>query len=66
MVTLYQFGDGISNQLWPTSGALMAGLAMVKIDFKAWFKYVWKLQVALHIAAFILVYIAHLTNYGPF
>ncbi|SCZ78581.1 YfcC family protein [Acidaminobacter hydrogenoformans] len=66
MVTLYQFGDGISNQLWPTSGALMAGLAMVKIDFKAWFKYVWKLQIVLHIAAFILVYIAHLTNYGPF
>ena len=66
MVILYQFGDGFTNQVWFSSGALMAGLAMVGIGYKAWLKYVLKLAVVLHIAAFALVYIAHLIKLGPF
>ena len=26
-VLAYQYGDGLSNQLWPSSGVLMAGLS---------------------------------------
>jgi uncharacterized ion transporter superfamily protein YfcC len=66
MVILYQFGDGLTNQVWFSSGALMAGLAMVGIGYRAWMKYVLKLAIVLHIAAFALVYVAHLINLGPF
>jgi len=66
MVVLYQFGDGITNQVWPSSGALMAGLAMVAISYKAWIKYVGKLAIILHIVAFGLIYIAHTIGLGPF
>ena len=32
-VLAFQYGDGLSNSLWPTSGVLMAGLCMAGIPF---------------------------------
>ncbi|MBQ6088576.1 MAG: YfcC family protein [Firmicutes bacterium] len=57
-VLAYQFGDGLSNSLWPTSGILMAGLTMAGISYGKWFKWVWKLMVILHIVVIILCMIA--------
>jgi uncharacterized ion transporter superfamily protein YfcC len=66
MVILYQFGDGLTNQVYFSSGALMVGLAMVGIGYKAWMKYVLKLAIILHVIAFALVYVAQRINLGPF
>src|SRR5699024_2655292 len=32
MVVIYQFGDGFTNYLWPTSGGLMAALGMADVN----------------------------------
>lgn len=65
-VLAYQYGDGFSNQIIPTSAALMGVLGMGKIPYERWFKYNWKLMVYWTLAGTVLVFIAALLNYGPF
>lgn len=66
MVVLYQFGDGFTNYLWPTSGGLMAALGMANVDYAAWVKFSLKLFMLLHFVAFILILVAHYIGLGPF
>ena len=66
MVLVYQFGDGFTNYLWPTSGGLMAALGMSNVSYAAWVKFSVKLFLLLHFAAFILILIAHNMGLGPF
>ncbi|WP_391118963.1 YfcC family protein [Psychrobacillus sp. L3] len=66
MVVLYQFGDGFTNYLWPTSGGLMAALGMSNVDYATWVKFSMKLFMLLHFAAFILIIVAHYIGLGPF
>lgn len=66
MVLVYQFGDGFTNYLWPTSGGLMAALGMSNVSYAAWVKFSVKLFLLLHFAAFILILIAHNIGLGPF
>ena len=47
MVLAFQFGDGFTNMLTPTSGVLMAALAMARIPYAQWVKWVWKGTLAL-------------------
>ena len=42
-VTAFQLGDGLSNVIFPTSGTLMACLAIAGVDFKKWVKWVFLL-----------------------
>lgn len=66
-VTLaFQFGDGLINQLLPTSGTTMAILALADIPFPKWFKFVWKMILVNLIAAGILIGIAAAIDLGPF
>lgn len=62
-VLAYQYGDGLSNSLWPTSGILMAGLSMAGIPFDKWFKWVWKLMLYLYVAVTILVMVSVVIGY---
>lgn len=39
-VTAFQYGDGFSNIIIPTSGSLMACLGLAKISYNKWFKFV--------------------------
>lgn len=62
----YQLGDGISNIFTPTSGFFMAGLALGRISWTKWAKWILPLigmQYALG-AAFVVI--AHLIGLGPF
>ena len=43
MVVVFQLGDGFTNYLFPTSGALVAGLSMCDVSWESWFKFAWKL-----------------------
>ena len=47
MVLAFQFGDGFTNMLTPTSGVLMAALAMARIPYTRWLKWVWKSVLVL-------------------
>jgi uncharacterized ion transporter superfamily protein YfcC len=65
-VLAYQFGDGITNSIIPTSGVLLANLSIAKIKYEEWFKFIWPLMVIWTIFGCIFMVIATLTNYGPF
>lgn len=57
-VLAYQFGDGITNLIIPTSGLTMGILAIAKIPYNIWIKWIWKLIVTLYIVAMIFLAIA--------
>lgn len=55
MVTAFQFGDGFTNMITPTSGVLIAALAMAKVQYTKWVKFIWKWVLALLALGFILL-----------
>lgn len=65
-VLAYQFGDGITNSLVPTSGVLLANLSLAKIKYEEWFKFVTPLMIMWTIMGCIFMIIAVAINYGPF
>lgn len=46
-VLAYQFGDGFSNMLVPTSALVMGALALGKIPYTAWFRFTMPLLLKL-------------------
>ena len=55
MVMAFQFGDGFTNMVTPTSGVLMAALGMAKVPYEKWVKWIWKYVLALILAGFVLL-----------
>lgn len=62
----FQLGDGISNILTPTSGYFMAALAMAKIPWTKWAKWILPLIGIQYLVGAIFVMAAHLMGLGPF
>ena len=54
-VLAFQFGDGFTNMLTPTSGVLVAALAMAKVPYTKWVKFAWKYVLVLILVGFILL-----------
>jgi uncharacterized ion transporter superfamily protein YfcC len=54
-VMAFQFGDGFTNMITPTSPVLMAVLGVSKIPYTKWFKWVFPLIIILIITGFILL-----------
>ncbi|MFR7989423.1 MAG: YfcC family protein [Anaerovoracaceae bacterium] len=65
-VLAFQLGDGISNVFSPTSGYFMAALALAKIPFEKWVKWILPLIGLQYLLGAVLVLIAQFTSYGPF
>lgn len=65
-VLAFQFGDGISNMIIPTSGVLLAGLAIAGIPFTKWVKWIYPYVIMQVILAATFLTIAHFIQYGPF
>lgn len=42
-VMAYQFGDGFTNMITPTSAVLMGALGIARIPYEIWVKWFWKL-----------------------
>ena len=55
MVLAFQFGDGFTNMVTPTSGVLVAALAMARIPYAKWVKWVWKGVVVLLVLGLLLL-----------
>ena len=60
------YGDAFSNQIIPTSGALMAVIAMANIPYDKWLKFNWKLVAWWSVAGIVLIGIADTIKLGPF
>jgi uncharacterized ion transporter superfamily protein YfcC len=54
-VLAYQFGDGLSNLIIPTSYVTMGILAVAKIPYEKWFRWILPLMVILFITAMLLL-----------
>jgi uncharacterized ion transporter superfamily protein YfcC len=50
-VLTFQLGDGLTNIIIPTSAALMGTLAVARLDFLVWLRFIWKLQLLLVLLA---------------
>ncbi len=62
-VLAYQFGDGFTNMIVPTSALVMGALALGKVPYSAWFRFVGPLLLKIFaIAAGFLVLSMHI---GP-
>ncbi|MED4205817.1 YfcC family protein [Neobacillus mesonae] len=65
-VLAFQLGDGISNSIFPTSGVLIAGLAIAGIPYTKWVKWVFPFLLIEISIAIIFLLIAQAIHYGPF
>ncbi len=54
-VLAFQFGDGFTNMLTPTSGVLIGVLGMARIPYGTWLRWVWKFIVVLIVVGFLLM-----------
>jgi len=59
-VLAFQYGDGISNILAPTAGVLIASLAIAKIPWTKWVRWVLPLIFIQYILGAIFITVAHL------
>lgn len=62
-VLAFQYGDSISNVLFPTSAILMGALAVAKISYVQWLKFAWKLILLWVIICAIAMSIALVVGY---
>ena len=62
----YQLGDGISNIFTPTSGFFMAGLALGRIPWTKWAKWILPLIAIQYAIGAAFVVLAHVIGLGPF
>ncbi|MBB2507123.1 hypothetical protein G5S33_00514 [Staphylococcus cohnii subsp. cohnii] len=62
-VLAFQYGDSISNVLFPTSAILMGALAVGKISYTQWLKFAWKLILVWVIICCIGMSIALIIGY---
>ncbi|MCG3089903.1 YfcC family protein [Sporosarcina cyprini] len=63
-VLAFQFGDGISNIFTPTSGYFMAGLALARIPWSKWVKWIFPLIIIHYILGAIFVTVAHVIGFS--
>jgi uncharacterized ion transporter superfamily protein YfcC len=65
-VLAYQFGDGFTNMIIPTSALVMGALALGKVPYAAWFRFVGPLLLKMFaLAAVFLVVSMHIgTSFG--
>ncbi len=57
-VLAFQYGDGITNSIIPTSASLMAYLAVAGIPYERWVKFVWKLILGWMLIALVAIIVA--------
>ncbi len=58
MVMIFSAAIGVVNLFTPTSGAIMGGLALAKVEWTTWLKFALKLIVALSVVCAIILTIA--------
>ena len=54
-VLAFQFGDGFTNMITPTSGVLIGVLGVARIPYSTWFRFIWKFLLVLILLGFLLL-----------
>lgn len=62
-VLCFQYGDGLSNAIIPTSGVVMGMVGMTKIPWPTWLKFMAKLFLAWCIIVIVGILVAVATGY---
>ena len=58
MVMIYSSAIGVVNLFTPTSGAIMGGLALARIEWTTWLKFAMKLIVVLAVVSIVICTVA--------
>ncbi|RQW28552.1 YfcC family protein [Rhodobacteraceae bacterium CH30] len=66
LVLATQFGDGLTNLVFPTSGFFVATLAIGKVAYHHWLRFYAPLFLALLLYAVTVLCLAHALRFGPF
>jgi uncharacterized ion transporter superfamily protein YfcC len=64
-VLIFQYGDGFNSLILPTSGVTMGVLAIARIPYEKWLKWVIPLQILLYGVGMIFIAIAVAIHWGP-
>lgn len=59
-ILAFQYGDGFSNLLWPTVGSLWGYLALIKLDYSEWLRFIAPLMLIWYAIAAIAVFVAQM------
>ena len=54
-VMAFQFGDGFTNMITPTSGVLIATLGVARIPWEKWVRFIWKFILVLIVVGGLLL-----------
>lgn len=65
-VLAFILGDGFMDSIIPTSGVLMAQLALAKISYERWVRFLAPLMGIFFVFGIVLLIFAHNIGYGPF
>jgi uncharacterized ion transporter superfamily protein YfcC len=58
VVTAYQSANGLVNLVTPTSAVVMGGLAIAKVGYGTWLKFVWPVLILLAILTIVVLTVA--------
>lgn len=64
-VQAFVLGDGFTNMIYPTNVVLLIVLGMTGVSWGKWFRWTWKLQLALLVLSVGAMAVAVWTGYGP-
>ncbi len=65
-VLAFQVGDGVSNLINPTLGGLVAMVAMCRVPFDRWLRFIVGPFLLIYALAMVGVVVSVLVGYGPF
>lgn len=65
-VLAFQFGDGFTNMITPTSGVLIGVLGVARIPYARWFKFIWPIILLLIFLGFFLLLPPIYLNFNGF
>ena len=55
VVTAYQTGNGLINLITPTSAVVMGGLAIARVGYGTWLRFVWPMLLVLAIISMVVL-----------
>lgn len=65
-VLAFQFGDGFTNMITPTSGVLLGALSMAKIPYTIWFKWIFYFVLLLILVGWLLLLLPMFWSFNGF
>jgi uncharacterized ion transporter superfamily protein YfcC len=64
-ILAYQIGDGVTNLFNPTMGGLIAMLALCRISFDRWLKFIMPIVVVILVISWLFLLFSVSIEWGP-